>query len=55
MIRKIVESLFWRYQEEDNWRMKMNEPMKIRKLSPEEAQKLLEERRAGRTAQKANT
>lgn len=27
MIRKLVEKLFWRYQEKDNWRMKMNEPI----------------------------
>lgn len=41
MIRKLVEKLFWRYQEKDNWRMKMNEPIAIKKLTKEEAQNLL--------------
>ena len=45
MLRKIVEKLFWRYQEKDNWRMKMNEPIAIKKLSREEADRILEERR----------
>lgn len=45
MLRKIVEKLFWRYQEKENWRMKMNEPIKIKKISAEEAEKILEERR----------
>ena len=45
MIRKIVEKLFWHYQEKDNWKMKMNEPIAIRKLSKEEVQKILLERR----------
>jgi len=41
MIRKIVEMLFWHFQEKDNWRMKMNEPISIRKISKEEAQEIL--------------
>ena len=45
MIRKIVEKLFWYYQEKDNWKMKMNEPIAIRKLTKEEAEKILSERR----------
>ncbi len=45
MIRKLIESLFWRYQEKDNWKMKMNEPIAIRKLSPEEVQEILLKRR----------
>lgn len=45
MLRKIVEKLFWRYQEKENWQMKMNEPIKIKKLTKEEAEKILEERR----------
>ena len=45
MIRKIVEKLFWHYQEKDNWKMKMNEPIAIRKLSPEEVQEILLKRR----------
>jgi hypothetical protein len=45
MIRKIIEKLFWRYQEKDNWKMKMNEPIAIRKLSPEEVQEILLNRR----------
>jgi hypothetical protein len=46
MIRKIIEALFWKYQEQDNWRMKMNEPIKIRKLSKEEAQRLMNRSKA---------
>lgn len=46
MIRKIIEALFWHYQEKDNWKMKMNEPIAIRKLSPEEVQEILLKRRA---------
>ena len=45
LIRRIVEHLFWKFQEEDNWRMKMNEPIAIRKLSKEEVQKILQARR----------
>ena len=45
MIRRLVEKLFWRYQEKDNWKMKMNEPIAIRKLSKEEVQKILLERK----------
>lgn len=45
MLRKIVEKLFWHYQEKENWKMKMNEPIKIVKISEDEAQKILDERR----------
>lgn len=45
MLRKIIEKLFWRYQERKNWRMKMNEPIAIKKLTKEEAEKILRERR----------
>lgn len=45
MLRKIVEKLFWHYQEKENW--KMDEPIKIKKLTREEAEKILEERRKG--------
>ena len=45
MIRKLVEKLFWRYQERDNWRMKMNEPIAIKKLTKEEAQNFLLKKR----------
>lgn len=45
MLRKIVEKLFWHYQEKENWKMKMNEPIKIKKLSEEEARRILRERR----------
>ena len=45
MIRKIVEKLFWYYQEKDNWKMKMNEPIAIVKLTKEEAQEILEKQR----------
>ena len=45
MIRRIVEMLFWHFQEKDNWKMKMNEPIAIRKLSPEEVQEILLRRR----------
>ena len=45
MLRKIIEKLFWHYQEKENWRMKMNEPIKIKKLTKEEAEKALRERR----------
>lgn len=45
MLRKLIEKLFWHYQEKDNWRMKMNEPIAIKKLSREEADRILEERR----------
>ena len=41
MIKKLVEKLFWYFQEKENWEMKMNEPIKIRKLTKEEVQKLL--------------
>ena len=45
MLRKIIEKLYWDYQERKNWRMKMNEPIAIRKLTKEEADRILEERR----------
>ena len=45
MLRKIIEKLFWHYQEKENWQMKMDEPIAIKKLSREEAEKILEERR----------
>lgn len=45
MLRKIIEKLFWRYQEKENWQMKMNEPIKIKKLTKEEADRILRERR----------
>lgn len=40
MLRKIIEKLFWHYQEKENLRMKMNEPIAIKKLSLEEAEKI---------------
>lgn len=45
MLRKIIEKLFWNHQEKENWRMKMDEPIKIKKLTKEEAEKALRERR----------
>lgn len=45
MLRKIIEKIFWHYQEKENWRMKMNEPIAIKKISAEEAEKILRERR----------
>ena len=45
MIKKIIETLFWHYQEKENWKMKMNEPIAIRKLSPEEVQEILRKRK----------
>jgi len=45
MLRKIIEKIFWHYQEKENWRMKMDEPIAIKKLTQEEAEKILEERR----------
>lgn len=45
MIRRLVEKLFWRYQEKDNWQMKMNEPIAIKKLTKEEAHNLLLKKR----------
>lgn len=45
MLRKIIEKLFWHYQEKENWRMKMNEPIAIKKLTKEEADRILRERR----------
>ena len=45
MLRKIIEKLFWHYQEKENWKMKMDEPIKIVKISEDEAQKILDERR----------
>lgn len=46
MIRKIIEKLFWHYQEKENWKMKMNEPIAIKKLTKEEAQDFLMKQRA---------
>lgn len=45
MLRKIIEKLFWHYQEKENWKMKMDEPIKIVKISEEEAQEILAEKR----------
>lgn len=45
MLRKIVEKIYWHYQEKENWKMKMNEPIAIKKLTKEEAEKALRERR----------
>ena len=45
MLRKIIEKLFWHYQEKENWKMKMNEPIAIKRLTREEAERILEERR----------
>lgn len=45
MLRKIIEKLFWSCQERKNWRMKMNEPIAIKKISAEEADRILRERR----------
>lgn len=47
MLRKLIEKIYWSCQERKNWRMKMNEPIKIVKISAEEAEKILEERRKG--------
>ncbi len=44
MCRIIVSNLFWSRQGKENWKMKMNEPIAIKKLSKEEVQKLLQER-----------
>ena len=44
MLRKIIEKLFWHYQERKNWQMKMDEPIAIKKLSREEAAAVLENR-----------
>ena len=51
MIRKIIEKLFWHYQEKDNWAMKMNEPITIKKLTKEEAQIFLMKQRAKKNIQ----
>lgn len=45
MLRKIIEKIYWSCQEKKNWKMKMDEPIKIVKISAEEAEKILEERR----------
>lgn len=45
MLRKIIEKLFWHYQEKENWQMKMNEPIAIKKVSAEDAERILMERR----------
>ena len=51
MIRKIIEKLFWHYQEKDNWAMKMNEPIAIKNLTKEEAQIFLMKQRAKKNIQ----
>lgn len=51
MIRKIIEKLFWHYQEKENWKMKMNEPIAIKKLTKEEAQDFLMKQRAKKNIQ----
>lgn len=51
MIRKIVEILFWHYQEKENWKMKMNEPIAIRKLTKGEVQEILKQRQAAKCSQ----
>ena len=45
MLRKLIEKIYWRCQERKNWQMKMNEPIKIKKLTREESDMILEERR----------
>ena len=45
MLRKLIEKIYWSCQERKNWRIKMNEPIKIKKLTREEADRILEERR----------
>lgn len=45
MLRKLIEKIYWHYQEKENWKMKMDEPIKIKKISAEEAEKILRERR----------
>lgn len=55
MIRKIIENLFWHYQEKDNWAMKMNEPIAIKKLTKEEAQIFLMKQRLEKNQQSQNT
>lgn len=45
MLRKLIEKLFWYYHEKENWQMKMDEPIKIVKISAEEAERILRERR----------
>ena len=42
------EKLFWYDEEKANWEMKMNEPIAIKKLTDEEPQKILLERRLKR-------
>ena len=45
MLRKIIEKIYWSCHERKNWQMKMNEPIKIKKLTRDEAERILEERR----------
>lgn len=45
MLKKIIEKLFWHYQEQENWKMKMDEPIAIKKVSAEDAERILSERR----------
>ena len=46
MLRKIIKKIYWSCQEKKNWKMKMDEPIAIKKLTREEAEKILEERRS---------
>ena len=52
MIREIIEKLFWNYQEKDNWAMKMNEPITIKKLTKEEAQIFFNETKTRKNEEK---
>lgn len=45
MLRKLIEKIYWSCQEKKNWKMKMDEPIAIKKISEEEAQKILADRR----------
>ena len=45
MLRKLIEKIYWNHQEKENWRMKMDEPIAIKKISAEEAERILRERR----------
>ncbi len=36
LIRNLVDHLYWKYQEEDNWNMKMNEPISMHVISEDE-------------------
>lgn len=45
MLRKLIEKIYWSCKEKKNWKMKMDEPIAIKKVSAEEAEKILRERR----------